>query len=153
MAGRGCDDALTVITLQPGEEKRHEFFPVKLTEAYGPLTITARMIGYDASAVSKTVTVNQTVAIAESTVPEAAIRHCTWQQNTGTVMVWLDRSQTILIEAFTPAGQAVEHGTGECFLPAGVHTIHLNKFHFAHHLLLIRISGNGFSEAKKIFTR
>lgn len=157
LASRGCTDALTAITLAPGESTEFHFQPVPLDKVReqsgkqafsdGMAIVSAHMVGYDQSTVSVGVTVSvpDEVRVASSRSRHTA-PHVTRVGRE--LLIALNRAQRIRIEPFLPSGARLGGSVFDNMLGAGVHTIAI-PVDAGSPIVFLRISGDTFSTVRK----
>jgi hypothetical protein len=145
-----CGQVLSEISLDAGEETRFDFPLLDLTESYGQATITAQLIGYNESAVSKKITINETTKVISNPGNVSTFRRCSWNPLSETLGFEIDRDMRVSVKLFSATGKNAAYALTSKLLTAGSHTIPLRNILTAHGLFFIRIKGDCFTETIKL---
>ncbi len=129
---RACTDALTAITLAPGESTTFSYQPFWLKSLFASqsrppdtvMRVRAFMAGYPGSAVTTRVGVLHADAVSANEPPAHKGRAPRFAATRAGVSLSLDHPQTVSLEAFLPTGRRLEKlshtatlGAGDHFLP------------------------------------
>ncbi|MBD3315277.1 MAG: hypothetical protein GF344_05785 [Chitinivibrionales bacterium] len=150
MQGRRCTEALTNITLSPGEKEVFDFSPVNISCDSRMLQITARMIGYDRSAVSVMAEVDCPSAVSPQILASSRGPKVRWSMRTGRLVLHLDQTQDVSVEAFSLDGRRIRNLCLSRRFAAGTHAIDLNTRLTAGGVAVLRITGEHFEATKKV---
>jgi len=141
-----CGEALTEVSLKAGEETQFDFPLLTLTESYGQATITAQMIGYEESAVSKRITVNMLTNVISNHEKTSPFRRCSWNPLSGMLTFETDRAMYASLNLFSATGKNIDCIVPSTFFSAGSHTIPLHGIHAAYGVFFARIEAEHFTQ-------
>jgi Intracellular proteinase inhibitor len=145
-----CGQVLTDLSLDAGEETRFDFPLLDLTESYGQATITAQLIGYNESAVSKKITINETTKVISNPGKVSSFRKCTWNPLSETMTFEIDKDMRVSMKLFSATGKNAECVLPSKFLTAGSHTIPLPAIRTAHGVFFVSLEGDCFTQTLKL---
>jgi hypothetical protein len=140
-----------IINLPPGDSVSYEFGDFFADDTVNPITLTAKVDGYDKSSVSLKVWVMSGATPVKGPVAGGAgIRPAvTYSVLTKTLYLTVDKSQKVKVDAYTVDGKKVPQFSRDALFTAGTHALGLGAAGAAN-CVIVRIKGETFTFVNKI---
>jgi hypothetical protein len=148
-----CPKVAQQLTLNPGDSAGTEFSPYYPMDTLSPLSITAKLTGYEKSAVTVPVVIsggNTAMRPPVQGTAKAATPGVRYVAAAHSIVLTLDKAQNVSIAAFTMSGRQIPSLSSSSFYSAGTHTIGLGKARVADGVVVLRIQGAKFNMTKRV---
>lgn len=142
---------LAIINLPPGDSVSYTFGDLFADDTVNPITLTAKVDGYDKSSVSLKVWVMSGATPVKGPVAGGAgIRPAvTYSVLSKTLYLTVDKSQKVKVDAYTVDGKKVPQFSRDALFTAGTHALGLGAAGAAK-CIIVRIKGETFTFVNKI---